>query len=136
MPGELKGHEHFGFEGGVSQPGIRGHLPGAEQNLLTPRFVDPKDRNALKFAKPGQPLIWPGEFVLGYPLQADNDDVIAGPPDPDNSPWPVWARNGSFLVFRRLRQDVAGFWALARAQADLLKSKPGFQSLTPERLAP
>jgi Dyp-type peroxidase family len=135
LPDELKGHEHFGFKDGVSQPGIRGRVPGGDQNFLTPRLVDTDDPHALKFAKPGQPLIWPGQFVLGYPLQADNDDINAAPPDFNSSPWPVWARNGSFLVFRRLRQDVAGFWAFARAQTDLLRHKPGFEGLTPERLA-
>jgi Dyp-type peroxidase family len=38
-------------------------------------------------------------------------------------------------VFRRLYQDVAGFWAFATAQAELLKQKPGFTDMEPERLA-
>ena len=40
-----------------------------------------------------------GEFVLGYPDQALRPD----------RPGPDWAQDGSYLVFRRLRQDVAGF---------------------------
>ena len=52
--------------------------------------------------------MWPGEFLIGQPAQA-------GPGKPTNAPGPIapggpsWAKNGSFLVFRRLRQDVAGW---------------------------
>ena len=135
LPSGLAGHEHFGFKDGVSQPGIRGRVPGGEQNFLTPRLVDPQDAHSLRFAKPGQPLIWPGQFVLGYPLQAESDDLNPAPPSSDRPPWPDWARNGSFLVFRRLRQDVGGFWRFASAQANLLKQKPGFEGMTAERFA-
>jgi Dyp-type peroxidase family len=135
LTGSLAGHEHFGFKDGVSQPGIRGRIPGGQQNFLTPRLVDPQDSHALKFAKPGQPLIWPGQFVLGYPLQADSNDIQPAPQSSDNPPWPAWARNGSFLVFRRLRQDVHCFWAFAGAQANQLKQVPGFEGMTPERFA-
>ena len=47
-PGSARGHEHFGWLDGVSQPGIKG---------LTNPF-------------PGQRLIDPGHFVFGYPGQA------------------------------------------------------------------
>ncbi|HET8671258.1 MAG TPA: Dyp-type peroxidase, partial [Candidatus Saccharimonadales bacterium] len=43
--------------------------------------------------------MWPGEFVFGYPGQ-HGEAGTAGP---------SWARDGSFLVFRRLRQDVGAF---------------------------
>ena len=136
LPGDLGGHEHFGFKDGISQPGVRGRVSQGAQDFLTPRLIDPADTaHALRFAKPGQPLIWPGQFVLDYPLQDAHDDVKPVVPDETEPPWPAWARNGSFLVFRRLRQDVAGFWAFARAQSDLLKQKPGFQNMTPEHFA-
>ena len=47
-PDSARGHEHFGWLDGVSQPGIKG---------LTNPF-------------PGQRLIDPGHFVFGYPGQA------------------------------------------------------------------
>jgi len=50
-------------------------------------------------------------------------------------PTPSWARNGSYLVVRRLRQDVGAFWSFVRAQAAALATKPGFEGMTPERLA-
>lgn len=40
-----------------------------------------------------------GEFILGYPDE-EGRTALAGPD---------WTRNGSFLVFRRLRQHVAAF---------------------------
>ena len=99
------GHEHFGFKDGVSQPGIRGvdlPRPGGNPNQ----------------GSPGQDLLWPGEFVLGYPTQIDGPDTVNTPPltpnpnpGPTSSSGPSWATDGSYLVFRRLRQDVAGFHA-------------------------
>jgi Dyp-type peroxidase family len=100
------GHEHFGFKDGISQPGLKGvHQP----NPNNPEQGDP-----------GQDLVQPGEFVLGYPTQP------GPPPQPSPSPYPPpsqpqpaagepsksgpdWTRNGAYLVFRRLRQDVLAF---------------------------
>ncbi len=95
-PGEANhSHEHFGFRDGISQPGVIG---------LTDE------------PKPGQELIPAGEFILGQPTQPDNAPPPAQPPGayqpipaPPPPQFPSWAPNGSFFVFRRLRQDVAGF---------------------------
>jgi len=48
-----------------------------------------------------------GDFVLGYPDAAGQE----------SSSGPAWTRDGSYLVFRRLRQDVAGFQRDLEAQA-------------------
>jgi Dyp-type peroxidase family len=106
---DLPGHEHFGFKDGISQPGIRGFTDstGADQNQ----------------GQPGQDLIWPGEFILGYPRQKPapapgyGQGAEARPSDLDPAqgdiaqPQPDWTRNGSYFVVRRLRQDVPGFLA-------------------------
>nr|WP_205664829.1 Dyp-type peroxidase [Bacillus cereus] len=105
------GHEHFGYKDGISQPGIRGLKSDKPEDFLTARLIDPNDERAQSFSKPGEPLIWPGQFVLGYQKQNKND-LIQPEPDPDSDTLaglPNWARNGSFLVFRRLQQDVAYF---------------------------
>jgi Dyp-type peroxidase family len=100
LPPPISGHEHFGFLDGVSQPGIRGRVSHHPHDVLTLR-QNPKDRNQ---GKPGQDLLWPGEFVFGYPGQ-DAHKAVEQPGDVMDA-GPDWARNGSFLVFRRLRQDV------------------------------
>ena len=35
LPGNLRGHEHFGFKDGISQPGVRGRVSGAAGDFLT-----------------------------------------------------------------------------------------------------
>ena len=76
--------EHFGFADGISQPGIRGF-----------------DGDA----RPGSPAIAAGEFILGC---AGERRPQTWAPRPTPAPW---LRGGSFQVFRRLRQDAAGWWA-------------------------
>lgn len=121
---DLPGHEHFGFRDGISQPGVRGRAEGADDAFVTPRYIDARDERSLRYARPGQRLIWPGEFVLGLPTQQlpPNDDLQPGPDSPAQPPW---TRNGSFLVVRRLNQDVAGFRSFAQAAADAVR-KAGF----------
>jgi deferrochelatase/peroxidase EfeB len=112
----LIGHEHFGFEDGVSQPAVRGLVDG---RLVVPRTVEADDDpNATEYARPGEALVWPGEFVLGYPRQSPRHARLPLPPD-RCAPW--WTRNGSFLVYRKLRQDVLAFRKFAAAQAARLK---------------
>ncbi len=112
LPGAMAGHEHFGFRDGISQPGLRGRGSRGPGDLVTPR--DPGLPRSLRsrFARSGQPLLWPGQVVLGAPAQNPLDPVRPARRRP--LPGPPWCRDGSFLVIRRLRQDVAGFWALAR----------------------
>lgn len=56
-------------------------------------------------------------------------------PGPVVPPVPEWTRNGSFLVYRRLRQDVGLFWRTMRDEAARLKKLPGFERMNEERLA-
>ena len=129
---DLPGHEHFGFKDGVSQPGIRGLVSNEPGDFLTKRLIDPEDQAALKFSKPGQPLIWPGQFVLGYKRQRADDPVQPGSAA---VPSPNWAGNGSYLVVRRLLQNVHGFWSFIQTKTQELAAKPAFTGLTKERLA-
>jgi Dyp-type peroxidase family len=103
-PGRERGHEHFGFLDGISQPGIRGLTP------VSPPSTAPEQGLA------GQDLIWPGEFILGHPGQDPSDSVKPGPIAPLPLPAP-WAKNGSYMVFRRLEQRVPEFRAFVAAQA-------------------
>jgi len=101
-PGAERGHEHFGFLDGISQPGIRGLTPASN-----PMY---KPDEGL----PGQDLIWPGEFVFGYPGQHPSHSTTEGPPPQMAAPW---MRNGSYMVFRRLEQKVPEFHRFVREQA-------------------
>jgi Dyp-type peroxidase family len=94
------GRDHFDFRDGISQPRVA--LPGDE---------------------PVGDEIAAGEFVLGH---AGEDPDAAPADDGAGRAW----RNGSFVVFRRLRQEVPGFAAFVRDTAgteemepDLLRAK-------------
>ncbi|MEO8256513.1 MAG: peroxidase [Acidobacteriota bacterium] len=99
------GHEPFGFHDGVAQPSVAG-ISGA-----------------------GVPT---GEFILGYPnhygivpptptvpAEMDADGVL---PAFDN-PYHAAERlhdlglNGSYVVYRKLQQDVAAFWQFMKQEA-------------------
>ena len=79
----LRGHEPFGFRDGISQPLIEG-LSKKGPAATTLKF---------------------GEFVLGYPNEYGRLTDLALL---DRAP--EVGRNGSYVVFRQLRQDVRGFW--------------------------
>jgi Dyp-type peroxidase family len=125
LPEPLRGHEHFGFKDGISQVAVRGKVSAAPGDYIAPRYFSPADSRARMFAKPGQVLVWPGQFLLGEPRQ-DPDDLIA--PAAPATNFPSWARRGSYLVVRRLRQDVPAFW-------DFVTSTAAKVGLTPEHFA-
>jgi Dyp-type peroxidase family len=113
LPAPLRGHEHFGFKDGVSQPGVRGKLSSAPGDYITPRYIADTDERRLYFAKPGQLLTWPGQYLLGEPRQ-DTEQLYTQAPSTQSN-FPKWAARGSYLVVRRLFQDVPAFWKFAEA---------------------
>ncbi|MDP8908737.1 MAG: Dyp-type peroxidase, partial [Chloroflexota bacterium] len=121
LPGDLRGHEHFGFKDGVSQPGVRGKVSTAAGDFITPRFLDDADPHARLFAKPGQALVWPGQFLLGETRQ-DPQDLFR--PAAPASNFPAWAARGSYLVCRRLNQDTVAFWDFAVSAAEQVGLSP------------
>jgi Dyp-type peroxidase family len=129
---DTAGAEHFGFQDGVSQPGVRGRLSDAPGDFMGHRTIDPNERpDCLLYGLPGQLLIWPGEFVFGY--QGVSADPLV--PGPIKQPGPAWSRNGSYVVYRRLRQDVAAFWRFIEETGRRLRTEPGFEDWTDDRLA-
>ena len=110
LSGDLRGHEHFGFKDGISQPGVRGKLSAAPGDYITPRYISAADSRRLYLAKPGQQLVWPGQFLLGEPRQSTEDQLNSAAAA---SNFPKWAHRGSYLVVRRLQQDVQAFYRFA-----------------------
>ena len=80
--------EHFGYADGFAQPSIEGAGIPALPGQGAP-------------GKRGWRPVRAGEFVLGYP---DEQGVLPAQPTPDQL-----AVNGSYLVYRKLHQDVAAF---------------------------
>jgi len=107
LPGERAGHEHFGFKDGISQPGVRGFdPPGPAVNDKD--NTDGRDHSGEAAGSTGTKLAAAGEFILGYPREGGS------------GPWPfsAWMTDGSFQVWRRLAQDVPGFWSQVTAQLE------------------
>jgi len=69
--------EHFGWRDGISQPALKN----------------------IGQSKPGQRIVNPGVIILGYPGDPvyDNTDALARP---------GFTKDGSFMVFRKLEQNV------------------------------
>lgn len=108
LEGEI---EHFGFRDGISQPGVLGNIMhnGVERPITTRYGVPPA--HGIDFGKPGQPLVWPGQFLTGQP-SFEGDSVAL----------PAELTNGSFLVVRRLRQHVREFYEDTSALAQQLSA--------------
>lgn len=100
-----RGHEHFGFLDGVSQPAIRGRIDATvpDANFLN-QTRDPV--NHPDQGLPGADLHFPGAFVFGYQGQNPADMNLPGAVVEGGQ---AWMRNGSYMVYRRLEQLVPEF---------------------------
>jgi Dyp-type peroxidase family len=103
--------EHFGFTDGFSQPAIE----GVAREDVPGQGIPYKRAPWWPLSRMRWRAIKPGEFVLGY------DDEDAGPAPAPPAPF---HRNATFMVWRKLHQDVAGFRAQLAEQADRLGLDP------------
>ena len=101
--------EHFGFRDGIAQPRIAGIKGQLAPNILPT-----------------------GNFILGYPdhykfvaqgpvapAADDHEDILPPLTNPyfQGRNLRDLGRNGTYVVFRKLEQDVAGFWNFLLAEA-------------------
>jgi Dyp-type peroxidase family len=95
--------EHFGFADGFAQPAIEG-------------ISDDKAPGGGVPEKHGKwrPLAL-GEFILGYEDEQSRDDPSQLPSAPEG----VLGRNGTYMIWRKLHQDVATFRRTLREAARL-----------------
>jgi Dyp-type peroxidase family len=101
-PDPVRGHEHFGFADGVSQPGVRGLVAPGRPLMGSDNPLDGDQ------GQPGQDLLWPGLFLFGYPEQNAHAAKFDVKGDVRTPPVP-FMENGAYLVFRRLAQRVPEF---------------------------
>ena len=113
--------EHFGFKDGITQPMMEG-LTSAD-NLERFRVAERKVETG------EDPPLMPGEFVLGYrneynsytespELHASYDPKNMLPPSENDPLKKDLGRNGTYLVYREIEQDVLQFWNYLAGNAD------------------
>jgi Dyp-type peroxidase family len=115
------GREHFGFADGVSQPRPYENTTSGGATVLRGGKPAPRDDYN------GMPL---GDILIGHndvheektpgPLIPDSDAARAAGLEPAGAPVGMlnFGLNGSYLVVRELRQNVAAFWQSLKAEAD------------------
>jgi deferrochelatase/peroxidase EfeB len=86
--------EHFGFTDAIGDPVFEGQYPGGHEREVQ------NGSGAVDGAGQWRPLAT-GEFLLGYP---DESQEIAGAAMPLD-----FSRNGTFMAYRKLHQNVAMF---------------------------
>lgn len=109
-PDTQRGHEHFGFKDGISQPTVKGltrSSKGGDQVPAGEFIIGYPDATGAISGEAGAvlPVPQPGELGYGQPQ----------PPAPVGLP--AWTKNGSFVVYRRLQQDVQGFQSSTQSAA-------------------
>ena len=133
--------EHFGFADGLSQP-----VPFDEEDAVTLGSKPLTKRDSVL----GVPL---GEFLIGYRnghhekapgpvvpggLEGDRRPARAGlPPHPEAQGFHDFGLNGTYMVVRELRQDVAAFWQSMDENAAHIRERDPQHSahVTPEWIA-
>jgi Dyp-type peroxidase family len=123
--------EHFGFVDGISQPIIEGSPLAirSEENAKNEKKAkschtpaDSGERDRVLSAKDRRiSLVKPGEFVLGY--RNERRERISSQSVKPGSNLRDLLRNGTYLVFRQLEQDVDAFEKFVASLATRMHGK-------------
>lgn len=136
--------DHFGFTDGISQPDVQGaEAPGAPDLFETITPPDPWNAG-VPLAKRWNNKARLGEVVSGYRNNRMDHAGEIKPitPRKDYGDWQAWPKNaarqlmfgGSFLVVRKLRQQVGEFDRVLEQEAARLRDQDGL-SIDAEQLA-
>jgi len=106
--------EHFGFTDGIGDPTFVGQYEKAAE------AVEVIGAGKLVQGEPGWKPLATGEFILGHANEAQELPPTA-------EPW-SFMRNGTFMAYRKLHQNVGSFDAYADAQAEWLQTAYGLAS--------
>ena len=111
--------EHFGFTDGISDPVFRGQFDNPAAEALA-AIGGGKIAEGRYDQKTSWSALETGEFILGQVDEGQEFPVATEPAG--------FARNGTFMVYRKLRQDVEAFDREIERQADLWKRHFGVTS--------
>lgn len=96
--------EHFGFADGIGDPVFAGQLPPKEEADRV------RGRGKWMTRKAGWEPLATGEFLLGHPDESQELPPTAAPFE--------FMRNGSFMAYRKLHQNVGSYRSYFDAEAE------------------
>lgn len=105
--------EHFGYHDGISNPFFKG-TDAHPNNVIGGGKVTGKDPQTIEGWEPYET----GEFLLGYKDEAFEYPVAPMPP--------LLGRNGTYMVFRKLHQNVGSFENYMKEMAAQLEVEEEF----------
>jgi len=107
--------EHFGFTDGISDPVFRGQFDAQAEALAA--ICGGKIARGVYHEDTSWSALETGEFILGQVDEGQEFPVATQPAG--------FVRNGTFMVYRKLREDVPAFEAEMKRQAALWKQVTG-----------
>ncbi|HUB63434.1 MAG TPA: hypothetical protein VL996_03165 [Methylocella sp.] len=110
--------EHFGFTDGIGDPVFEGQYPNGYEQAF-------KEGNGALDGKGNWRPLATGEFLLGYPNEAQETAGAAMPH--------AFSRNGTFMAYRKLHQNVAAFKTFLDQTAEHFGAVAGIQNLDDAR---
>lgn len=111
VEGEPTAMEHFGYTDGISNPYFKG-MGSHEETVMGGGKVTGRS----PATRAGWEALETGEFLLGH-----KDEALELPEAPSPG---LLARNGTYLVYRKLHQNVASFDAYLRSVGETFPGGP------------